>query len=790
MTSTPHPRLSLAAALATVLMSLCLTPLIDGRRWLLAAWVVVAVVTGTGAALRTVVRWWPVVVAAQTAILGVMLTVLFARPQAVFGLLPGPAAISAFGALLTDGLEITREQGPPVSAGQGVVLMAVGGVGLVGLATDLIAVSLRRPALAGLPLLAVYCLPAALLSGGLGWPYFLVAGLGYLVLVAADSGDRIRSWGRVLSASGRRAGTPGTEGLGRGGRRLAAACLAVSAIVPSIVPGLGERLIGRHGAGIGDGDGQVIRVVNPILDLRRDLNSTSNDVVLRYRNPQRRPLLLRIVADTKFDGRTWSPSDAEVPGSNRVQEGLSQPPGLGSAVKRVEARAQVTVGPLAQTYLPLPYPTTQVTVPGEWLYDVSTLNVVAGNRRTTTRELQYTVDYLDLSPTAPQLRSATSPPFDVANAENVAVPKGTAKIAQLTRQIAGDGSNYDRAARLQRYFRSGSFSYSTTSPRGDNPADDGGLSSLADFLDRRSGYCVHFASAMTLMARILGIPARVAVGFLPGTPLADGTYEVRAKDAHAWPELYFDGVGWVRFEPTPSARVSTVPDYTIPPVETTTPTDSPSSTASNQPGRSAARPEPLDRGGAATATSTWDRVLGATPWRLVAALAVLLLLGLLPLAAAGVTRRRRWRRAVSQAEQAEAAWDELRQRLGDLGARWAAAWTPRALAGRVVQDHALGGTERAALGRLVSDLESARYARPSTAGGRPSGELRSDLRIIADGVSANSDRAARRRARWLPTSGVDALVAMARRVDVAADQAGRRVNDLGVQARRKVGSQR
>ena len=99
--------------------------------------------------------------------------------------------------------------------------------------------------------------------------------------------------------------------------------------------------------------------------------------------------------------------------------------------------------------------------------------------------------------------------------------------------------------------------------------DGNGLSVLADFLTLKSGYCIHFASAMAVMARLEGIPSRIAVGYAPGRstgatvavpgqgPLPE--YEVDARDAHAWPELYFQGVGWVPFEPTPSRGV--VPAY-------------------------------------------------------------------------------------------------------------------------------------------------------------------------------------------------------------------------------------
>jgi hypothetical protein len=81
------------------------------------------------------------------------------------------------------------------------------------------------------------------------------------------------------------------------------------------------------------------------------------------------------------------------------------------------------------------------------------------------------------------------------------------------------------------------------------------------FLDVKAGYCVHYASAMTLMARTLGIPARIAVGFLPGVrnPDVPSEYVVSTDDLHAWPELHFDDIGWVRFEPTPSRGA--VPEY-------------------------------------------------------------------------------------------------------------------------------------------------------------------------------------------------------------------------------------
>ena len=93
------------------------------------------------------------------------------------------------------------------------------------------------------------------------------------------------------------------------------------------------------------------------------------------------------------------------------------------------------------------------------------------------------------------------------------------------------------------------------------PVDDGydgdGFEVIAEFLEKKSGYCVHFSSAMAILARMAGIPARISLGYLPGDRVVGAdtrlSYTVGTDDLHAWPELYFSGVGWVPFEPTPGA---------------------------------------------------------------------------------------------------------------------------------------------------------------------------------------------------------------------------------------------
>src|SRR5690606_28639518 len=113
-------------------------------------------------------------------------------------------------------------------------------------------------------------------------------------------------------------------------------------------------------------------------------------------------------------------------------------------------------------------------------------------------------------------------------------------------------------------------------------------------------YCEQFAASMAIMARSLGIPARVAVGYMPGSNVGDNTWEVKVHDAHAWPELYFEGFGWIRFEPTPSQQTGSPPSWTesaqapapapSPTTETSRP-NQPSNDPQQQPGNPNFRPE-------------------------------------------------------------------------------------------------------------------------------------------------------------------------------------------------------
>jgi protein-glutamine gamma-glutamyltransferase len=128
-------------------------------------------------------------------------------------------------------------------------------------------------------------------------------------------------------------------------------------------------------------------------------------------------------------------------------------------------------------------------------------------------------------------------------------------VAALARRLAaGATSQWEVVARVHRYLLDGGrFRYSTNLP----PA---GPFPLVDFLlGDHAGYCQHFAGAAALLLRLAGVPARVVVGFATGVPGPGGRFNVRDVDAHAWIEVYFQGIGWVAFNPTPSAAQAAIP---------------------------------------------------------------------------------------------------------------------------------------------------------------------------------------------------------------------------------------
>ena len=739
---TTRDRLALAAALAVALATASLRPVYDDLGWLLRVLGAVVVVVGASTLARNGGAARAAQPLAGLVALLAYVALVFAGSTLAYGLLPTPSTVSSLLTLVRGGLEDVQLLAPPVPTTPRLVLLAVLGTGAIALAVDLLAVVLRKAALSGLPLLLLFAVPSAVLRGGLGAFAFVLGAAGWLALLLADSGDRATRWGTPL----RTARAPELDpSLGRVGRRIGAAALGVAVVVPVLVPGLDGRLLDGGGGGEG-GDGSRTTVTyNPLTQLAGQLNQPDPEPLFTYRSPQG-PDYLRLTTLDVFDRDDgWSSSElsADVR-DDAVQDTLPVPTGRSAATEAVQVDVELT-GRLGGPWLPVPATPTVIDIEDAWLWDREAETVFS--TRTSVRDVDepYTVRAARLRPDVALLRRSQSVPPVIS--DPYAAPAALSGVARrlLDRTVAGATTDFDKVAALQRLFRGPDFTYSveTAAP----PA--GAQDALTAFLLTKQGFCEQYASAMAALVRGLGIPARVAVGFTAGTRTGDGVYEVTSNDAHAWPEVWFRGAGWVRFEPTPRADQEVdVPDYSVAVPQTDTGADESApgaTTPGTAPGAGGPNPGAADRGledgldGAAGGTADG----GWSPWLLTVPGA--LLLAALPSTVAAVRRRRRWR-----SPDAELAWSTVRDDAVDVGHQWRPADSPRAAATHLTQARHLPPDAVEGLHRLAVAAERARYARHT--GPVDAAALERDTTSLRSALQAGATPRQRWTARLAPPS--------------------------------------
>src|SRR5262249_14794983 len=200
----------------------------------------------------------------------------------------------------------------------------------------------------------------------------------------------------------------------------------------------------------------------------------------------------------------------------------------------------------AINFLPVPYWPMRVHVPGSWREAPDTLMLYSDNA--SIDGLHYTVTSGQVEPTSSTLTARQHVPPAIRQSYLGFKSNVTGKLQKIARRVTKGKTNaFAKAVALEQWFLSSKFSYSLSSTSIPNsPAGP------LDFLPTvRQGYCQQSAFAMAVRARLIGIPARIAIGYTAGHQLANGSWAVTTADAHAWPELYFSGAGWLRFEPTP-----------------------------------------------------------------------------------------------------------------------------------------------------------------------------------------------------------------------------------------------
>ena len=583
-----------------------------------------------------------------------------------------------------------------------------------------------------------------MLPGGLGVVAFLLGAAGWLGLLMADGSDRVSRWGTPLRTARTSTADPS---VGRVGRRIGAAALGVAAILPALVPGLDGRLLGGDGTGSGLGGARTTTTFNPLTELAGQLQRDRVRTLLTY-DTDKGPEYLRLTTLDVFDeDRGWSSSELSADiDDDAVQKGVPAPVGRTTTTDTVEVQVDLT-RQLGGPWLPVPAVPTQVEIDGPWLWDAEAETVFS--TRTSVRDVDapYTVTTVEAQPDAALLRRDQDVPSRIA--KTYAVKPKLSDVAQqvLDDVTAGAKTDYDRVAALQSYFRDTDFVYDEQTLDAPDAPD-----ALTGFLQTKQGFCEQFASAMAALVRGLGMPARVGVGFTAGSRQGDGSYRVTTRDAHAWPEVWFSGAGWVRFEPTPRSDDVTVdvPGYTIPPVER-----APDQAASAAPSAAPAAPQPgnpgapgaLDRGLDEGQPGATGGQVGQGPSRWWLAVPATLVLLSVPALLAAVRRRRRWR-----SPDALAAWASVGDDAVDVGHRWRPADSPRAAAAHLMSVRHLPDDAAEALSRLATGAERARYARTADAG--DAADLRRDAAAVRSALLAGAGRRDRWRARLAPTSAL------------------------------------
>ncbi|PJJ71708.1 transglutaminase superfamily protein [Diaminobutyricimonas aerilata] len=708
--------------------------LLEGASWWVATITVMFLVLLAASVTRTFARGraWPTVAAALT--LPATLALLFAPGTALLGIVPLGGTWTAWGDLLIAGEMSILRQGIPAQPVPGIVFILALAGGALAVLADLLVQTLRAPALAAIPALVLFAVPVVVAPSRSDAFWFLVAAAVYLVLLR-PRGD----------------GTGRRTALGAG-----AVVLTGAVVVPVLLPDVTSAPDPATGSGAQIG-------VNPILDLGDDLRRGTEVRAFSYETDAAEGLYFKLTTLDDFTGDRWEPIDARERPENTLDD-IGDPAGLTPAVARDPVSTAVDIGPLIGRWLPAPYPPTSIEgLSGSWFWEPEALSV-----RTDTANVRgqdYTVESLSVRPTTEQLEQAPDA-VQPGMLDMVALPEGMPEvIAATAREATGAATNdYQRALALQSYFRGGEFEYSEDAPV-EEGYDGTGAEVIATFLDERAGYCVHFASAMAVMARTLDIPSRVAVGFQPGLPEFDDEGEleefvVTTHDLHAWPELFFEGVGWVRFEPTPGRgelpeyEAATADDPATPDIDESQPSAAPT------PSPSLSAPQRPDE---APVTGVADSAVDLRPLGIGAAIAAGVIALLLVPAILRLVVRLRRRRSVRDGapDAALAAWAEVTDTVIDTGGQAPSTETPRVFAARIGErwvdrgwtddEPSTGAADRtaarAALDRLVDAVERASFA----AGGTARVDF-ADVERVRRGLRSALDRRGRLAATFAPRS--------------------------------------
>jgi transglutaminase-like putative cysteine protease len=460
----------------------------------------------------------------------------------------------------------------------------------------------------------------------------------------------------------------GPEAIIRSGALIGAATVIVALVIGPAIPGASDDpIIAWRKRDRNPNPSRV--TVSPLVDVRGRLVQQSDVEVFTVQSQVRS--YWRLTSLDTFDGSVWGSRGSYKKAGDRLK-----------SVDKVDAEVtegvqRFTIEALDTPWLPAAFRADRYSGPVGVTYDAESASLLT--EAETGVGLVYDVQSALPKFTPQQLAAAPAgAPHDVASRYTELPPGFPASVGRLARDVtSGARTTYDRALALQAWFRT-NFTYTLDVPRGH---DDNAMVRFL-FQDRR-GYCEQFAGSFAAMARTLGIPARVAVGFTPGELQDDGLYHVTGRQAHAWPEVYVTNYGWVAFEPTPGRGIPGGEGYTRVPDQqdlstgpVVLPDSSVETTIPNAPATPNTTPNPNlrdQRDDVLSGTPFADSSQGS-PWPrrlLIAAivLGALVLLWLVLVPVAGIwLRHRRRSRAVTPSARTLVAWDEAADTLALVGA--------------------------------------------------------------------------------------------------------------------------
>ncbi|MRG58722.1 hypothetical protein GE115_02370 [Agromyces sp. CFH 90414] len=746
-----------ATFLLVMVTTSALGTLIEGSGWWWLCAFIAACLVSVGLGLRALRTPPALVPLLQVGALILLLTLVFGGRSSFALIVPTGETFARFAELFAGAERTIQQQSVPAISVPPLLFALAVGVGAIVIVADALVQDARRPALAAIPVLVPIFIPGFLIEDGAEVIVLLFAGAAFLLLLRldvrvrrrADLAHRDDDEDAPVVHAPRRVPIGSTIGATLG---VGVAGLVAAAVLTASTPSISQSLL------LGSDQSTTLfsRGVSPFIDLGRDLRRP--DAVPAFTYTARdgdRPYFTLLTLD-RFEGEVWGVTDRAVDSENTVDR-MPRPIGLDPAVETAEHPVEVTVGDLRTVWLPVPYPTASVEdLRGSWFWDRESLTVRSVDASTAGQ--RYVANRLVATPTADQLRDADllgSGQFQ----EYRALPDERPQIIRDTALAIAGGAQtpYDAAVAIQDHLRSSDFSYSVDAPV-EEGYDGGGFDVIANFLEVKSGYCVHFASTMAVLAREVGIPSRISIGYTAGSPTDERVenvtvVEVDSHDLHAWPELFFPGVGWVPFEPTPGR--GTVPSYTRPDAAQSPLSPFGPSTSTPQTGRPDLDPERgLSAGPGASApdpVAAWTRVAALV----IAALAIALAPALIRIGQRW-SRRRRVRHGPGRAQ---AAWDEVRATARDLSAGGLETETPRAFAAHIAERPAFDGDAGAFLAELRNAVERERYGPPAPSGAAAGGEagLSTDeilraMHEVRAALGADAGASARLRARFLPAS--------------------------------------